>query len=92
MSPLTSEESLCLPVGMISCKINTLDRETKSQYVVVVRAQDMRGMTSGSTSTTSVNISITDINDNFASFVRSKEEIDGVVNALFVILKLCYII
>ncbi|XP_054456421.1 cadherin-5 [Anoplopoma fimbria] len=56
--------------GVISCKTNTLDRETKSQYVVVVRAQDMRGMASGSTSTTSVNITITDINDNIASFTR----------------------
>lgn len=56
--------------GVISCKINTLDRETKSQYVVVVKAQDMRGMASGSTATTSVTITITDTNDNIASFTR----------------------
>ncbi|XP_071335980.1 cadherin-5 isoform X1 [Trachinotus anak] len=61
--------------GMISCKINTLDRETKSQYVVVVKAQDMRGIVSGSTATTSVTITITDVNDNMASFTRKTYEL-----------------
>ncbi|XP_069568983.1 cadherin-5 [Brachyistius frenatus] len=61
--------------GVISCKINTLDRETRGQYVVVVRAQDMRGMASGSTATTSVNITVTDTNDNIASFTRSTYEL-----------------
>lgn len=63
----------CLYAGVISCKTNTLDRETNGQYVVVVKAQDMRGMASGSTATTSVSITITDINDNIASFIRSKD-------------------
>ncbi|XP_068569067.1 cadherin-5 [Cebidichthys violaceus] len=61
--------------GVISCKINSLDRETKSQYVVVVKAQDMRGMASGSTSTTSVTITIADTNDNIASFTRKTYEL-----------------
>ncbi|XP_019719529.1 cadherin-5 [Hippocampus comes] len=61
--------------GMISCKVSTLDRETKSQYVVVVRAQDMRGMASGSTATTSVTVSVTDTNDNIASFTRRTYEL-----------------
>lgn len=61
--------------GVISCKTNTLDRETKGQYIVVVKAQDMRGMASGSTSTTSVTITITDINDNIASFTRKMYEL-----------------
>ncbi|CAN9500220.1 unnamed protein product [Ophioblennius macclurei] len=56
--------------GVISCKTNALDRETKGQYVVVVKAQDMRGMASGSTATTSVTITVTDTNDNIASFTR----------------------
>lgn len=63
---------LCL-AGVISCKVSNLDRESRSQYMVVVKAQDMRGMSSGSTATTSVPITITDINDNLASFVRSTE-------------------
>ncbi|XP_042357736.1 cadherin-5 [Plectropomus leopardus] len=61
--------------GVISCKVNTLDRETNSQYLVVVKAQDMRGMASGSTSTTSVTITVTDINDNIASFLQKSYEL-----------------
>lgn len=61
--------------GVISCKINTLDREVNSQYVVVVKAQDMRGMASGSTATTSVTITITDTNDNIASFTQTTYEL-----------------
>lgn len=61
--------------GVISCKTNTLDRETKAQYVVVVKAQDMRGLASGSTATTSVTITITDTNDNIASFTRKVYEL-----------------
>ncbi|KAM9344858.1 cadherin-5 [Symphorus nematophorus] len=61
--------------GVISCKIHNLDRETKSQYVVVVKAQDLRGMASGSTATTSVTITITDTNDNIASFTRRTYEL-----------------
>lgn len=70
--PVCPNLSPSLP-GVISCKINTLDRETKSQYVVVVKAQDLRGMASGSTATTSVSITITDTNDNIASFIRSRK-------------------
>lgn len=60
--------------GMISCN-GDLDRESMSQYVLVIRAQDMRGKPSGSTATTSVTISITDINDNIASFTKNSYEI-----------------
>lgn len=65
---------LCPSAGLISSKINTLDRETKSQYVVVVKAQDMRGLPSGSTATTSVTITVADINDNIASFSQGEKE------------------
>ncbi|KAM3606075.1 uncharacterized protein V6R79_010291 [Siganus canaliculatus] len=78
--------------GVISCKINNLDRETKSQYVVVVKAQDMRGMASGSTATTSVTITISDTNDNIASFTQKTYELevqeDHKVNEKMGILKL----
>ncbi|KAF7220284.1 cadherin-5 [Nothobranchius furzeri] len=62
--------------GVISCKINTLDRESQRQYVLVVKAQDMRGMASGSTATTSVTIVIDDINDNLASFTKKMYSIE----------------
>ncbi|XP_053189581.1 cadherin-5 [Scomber japonicus] len=58
--------------GVIICNTNTLDRETKSHYMVVVQAQDMGGIATGSTATTSVKITILDANDNFASFTQKK--------------------
>uniref|UniRef100_UPI003AAEB9F5 cadherin-5 n=1 Tax=Centroberyx gerrardi TaxID=166262 RepID=UPI003AAEB9F5 len=61
--------------GMISSKLDSLDRETRSQYVVVVQAQDTRGIASGSTATTSVTITITDTNDNMASFTKKTYEL-----------------
>ncbi|XP_007542328.1 cadherin-5 [Poecilia formosa] len=61
--------------GVITSKVSSLDRETKSQYVVVVRAQDMKGRESGCIATTSVAITITDANDNIASFTKRKYEI-----------------
>ncbi|XP_040905098.1 cadherin-5 [Toxotes jaculatrix] len=78
--------------GEISCKIDTLDRETKSQYVVVVKAQDMGGLPTGSTATTSVTITIEDINDNIASFTQKTYKLqvreDHKVNEDFGTLKL----
>lgn len=61
--------------GMLSCSRGDLDRESVGQYVLVVRAQDMRGRASGATATTSVTISITDINDNIASFTTNHFEV-----------------
>ncbi|KAE8280975.1 Cadherin-5 Vascular endothelial cadherin [Larimichthys crocea] len=61
--------------GEITCRVNTLDRETRSQYVVVVKAQDLRGRDTGSTATTSVTINVEDINDNIASFTRRTYEL-----------------
>uniref|UniRef100_A0A7N8YLK3 Cadherin-5 n=1 Tax=Mastacembelus armatus TaxID=205130 RepID=A0A7N8YLK3_9TELE len=61
--------------GVISCKTQTLDRETRSQYVVVVKAQDMRGRDYGNSATTSVTITIIDTNDNIASFTQKRYEL-----------------
>nr|UUW46977.1 cadherin-5 [Platichthys stellatus] len=66
----TSAFAIDSTTGVISCNVNTLDRETKSQYVVVVKAQDLRGLAAGNTATTSVTITITDTNDNIASFAQ----------------------
>ncbi|KAK7902010.1 hypothetical protein WMY93_018779 [Mugilogobius chulae] len=57
--------------GMLSCSRADLDRESVPQYILVVRAQDMRGKPSGSTATASVTIDVSDINDNIASFTSN---------------------
>lgn len=74
----------CLSAGVISCKINTLDRETKSQYVVVVQAQDLRGIHTGGKATTSVTINITDTNDNLASFIRRKKQSANIMHTVII--------
>ena len=58
--------------GIITTKYENLDRETQSSYVVVVQAQDLRGLKQGGTATTSVSIAVSDINDNIATFTKSK--------------------
>uniref|UniRef100_A0A673YEL6 Cadherin-5 n=1 Tax=Salmo trutta TaxID=8032 RepID=A0A673YEL6_SALTR len=57
--------------GIITTKYENLDRETQSSYVVVVQAQDLRGLKQGGTATTSVTIAVSDINDNIATFTKS---------------------
>ncbi|XP_045081009.1 cadherin-5 [Coregonus clupeaformis] len=57
--------------GVITTKYENLDRETQSSYVVVVQAQDLRGLKQGGTATTSVTIAVSDINDNIATFTKS---------------------
>ncbi|XP_004076995.2 cadherin-5 [Oryzias latipes] len=72
--------SISETTGEISCKVNTLDRESRSQYTVVVKAQDLRGLASGITATTSVTITITDANDNTPSFRKPKYEMKAPEN------------
>ncbi|CAG6016448.1 unnamed protein product [Menidia menidia] len=62
--------------GAISANINSLDREKMSQYVVVVKVLDMGGKSTGCPATTSVTITISDANDNLASFSRSTYEVE----------------
>ncbi|XP_062326579.1 cadherin-5 [Osmerus eperlanus] len=60
--------------GLITTKFEPLDREHRSLYVLVVQAQDTWGKKQGGTATTSVSITLTDINDNMASFTRKSYE------------------
>ncbi|KAM9727869.1 cadherin-5 [Menidia menidia] len=62
--------------GAISANINSLDREKMSQYAVVVKVLDMGGKSTGCPATTSVTITISDANDNLASFSRSTYEVE----------------
>ncbi|XP_026883433.2 cadherin-5 [Electrophorus electricus] len=63
--------------GMIKTAVNTLDRETTSQYKLIVQASDLSGSGPGSNSaTTIVTININDINDNKASFAKQTFRFD----------------
>lgn len=49
-----------------------MDRETKDQYVLVIQAKDMVGQMGGLSGTTSVTVTLTDVNDNPPRFTHSK--------------------
>lgn len=57
--------------GVIYTKEPNLDRETKSTYEIVVQAKDAPGF-SGDSSTATVIITLSDINDNFPVFKHSE--------------------
>ncbi|XP_067396207.1 cadherin-5 [Emydura macquarii macquarii] len=54
--------------GVISTATANLDRETQSTYEIVVKAKDSPGLHGGDSSTATVIITLSDINDNFPRF------------------------
>lgn len=56
--------------GLIFTKDKNLDRETTAEYKVVVEARDAQGLR-GESGTTTVLITLEDINDNFPIFTQS---------------------
>lgn len=54
-----------------------MDREQREHYHVVIEAKDMAGQKGGLIGTTTVNISLTDVNDNPPHFTKSKHALTG---------------
>ncbi|KAF7245171.1 Cadherin-6 [Varanus komodoensis] len=57
--------------GIIKTALLNMDRENKEQYQVVIQAKDMGGQMGGLSGTTTVNITLTDVNDNPPRFPQS---------------------
>lgn len=57
---------------MLRVSLADMDRETRENYSVVIQAKDMGGQLGGLAGTTTVNITLTDINDNPPVFDQSK--------------------
>ncbi|XP_051886966.1 cadherin-22 isoform X2 [Pristis pectinata] len=53
-----------LKTGIIRTAVANLDREKKDHYILVIQAKDMAGQLGGLSGSTTVTITITDINDN----------------------------
>lgn len=49
-----------------------MDREAREQYLVVVQVKDMLGLSGGYSSSTTVTVSLTDVNDNGPIFQHSE--------------------
>ncbi|XP_076837915.1 cadherin-12a isoform X2 [Brachyhypopomus gauderio] len=57
--------------GVIRIALPNMDREVKESYQVLIQAKDMGGQLGGLAGTTTVNITLTDINDNPPRFAKS---------------------
>ncbi|VTJ86660.1 Hypothetical predicted protein, partial [Marmota monax] len=49
---------------IIRTALPNMNRENREQYQVVIQAKDMGGQMGGLSGTTTVNITLTDVNDN----------------------------
>ncbi|XP_066580072.1 cadherin-7a [Amia ocellicauda] len=56
--------------GIIRTALPNMDREAKDQYLLVIQAKDMVGQMGGLSGTTSVTVTLTDVNDNPPRFSR----------------------
>ncbi|XP_071592734.1 cadherin-9 [Heliangelus exortis] len=57
--------------GIIRTALPDMSRENREQYQVVIQAKDMGGQMGGLSGTTTVNITLTDVNDNPPRFPQS---------------------
>ncbi|XP_044282203.1 cadherin-10-like [Varanus komodoensis] len=66
--------------GIIRTALPNMNRENREQYQVVIQAKDMGGQMGGLSGTTTVNITLTDVNDNPPRFPQtvkiSVEDVD----------------
>ncbi|KAE8598272.1 hypothetical protein XENTR_v10016780 [Xenopus tropicalis] len=60
--------------GIIRTALPHMDREAKDQYLLVIQAKDMVGQMGGLTGTTSVTVTLTDVNDNPPRFPRRSDQ------------------
>ncbi|GCC34975.1 hypothetical protein chiPu_0013452 [Chiloscyllium punctatum] len=59
--------------GIIRTALPNMDREVKDRYLLVIQAKDMVGQMGGLSGTTSITVTLSDVNDNPPHFSRSKE-------------------
>uniref|UniRef100_A0A8C3AEC8 Cadherin-12 n=1 Tax=Cyclopterus lumpus TaxID=8103 RepID=A0A8C3AEC8_CYCLU len=57
--------------GIIRIALANMDREVKGEYQVLLQAKDMGGQLGGLASTTTINITLSDVNDNPPCFAKS---------------------
>ncbi|KAK6302195.1 hypothetical protein J4Q44_G00265500 [Coregonus suidteri] len=56
--------------GVVRTALPNMDREAREQYLLVIQAKDMVGQMGGLSGTTSVTVTLTDVNDNPPHFSR----------------------
>uniref|UniRef100_UPI00398F4081 cadherin-20-like n=1 Tax=Pristiophorus japonicus TaxID=55135 RepID=UPI00398F4081 len=68
--------------GIIRTALSNMDREVKDGYQVVVQAKDMGGQMGGLSGTTTVNITLTDVNDNPPRFPQKLYQMSVLESAM----------
>ncbi|KAL4657153.1 cadherin-18-like [Arapaima gigas] len=61
--------------GVIRTALANMDREAREQYFVVIQAKDMAGQVGGLSGSTTVNITLTDVNDNPPAFPQKNYQL-----------------
>lgn len=70
------------PPGVIRTSLANMDREVKEEYQVLLQAKDMGGQLGGLASTTTINITLRDVNDNPPRFAKSKTVLTVMLDCL----------
>ncbi|KAJ6666028.1 hypothetical protein lerEdw1_000932 [Lerista edwardsae] len=63
-----------LRIAIIKTALSNMDREAKEEYFVVIQAKDMGGHMGGLSGTTTVTITLTDVNDNPPKFAQTNSK------------------
>lgn len=61
-------------IAIIRVALAGMDREMREEYLVVIQAKDMGGHMGGLSGTTTVTVTLTDINDNPPKFTKGKRD------------------
>ncbi|XP_048867091.1 cadherin-18-like [Brienomyrus brachyistius] len=61
--------------GVIRTALPNMDREAREQYFIIIQAKDMAGQVGGLSGSTTVNITLTDVNDNPPSFPQKNYQL-----------------
>ncbi|XP_055058040.2 cadherin-18 [Misgurnus anguillicaudatus] len=61
--------------GVIRTALTNMDRESREMYLVIIQAKDMAGSVGGLSGSTTVNITLTDVNDNPPRFPQKNYQL-----------------
>ncbi|KAM8882057.1 cadherin-18-like [Synchiropus picturatus] len=61
--------------GIIRTALSDMDREAREHYTVVIQAKDMAGQVGGLSGSTTINITLTDVNDNPPKFPQKNYQL-----------------
>uniref|UniRef100_A0A668AQ11 Cadherin 18 n=1 Tax=Myripristis murdjan TaxID=586833 RepID=A0A668AQ11_9TELE len=61
--------------GIIRTALSNMDRESRDRYTVLIQAKDMAGSVGGLSGSTTINITLTDVNDNPPKFSQKSYQL-----------------